>query len=367
MAQRSESSPANRHAHVFEKINLLSWSVWAFLLPAFLLPSFAGCLSTESKTKSATSTVLSGTASTPSGAKAVKIIFKPVSQGGSFDAAPSSGTTNAAGSGVQVTQLYNPDGTTLATGTTSASWPKWLTSFEIGISGSANGNAKNPYCARFATSGLTSSDDTMAQCEFKTGFLSNCGAPGGYYRVSDFDCYNSTSATEQGIGTGADTDGVYLRGIFNRDTSYLGKYENILAVLEYSASGLNPAPKDPSSCFSSGSASVESCADMTWKIYLKHTTSESLQSFLLLVPPTFASVDTTNGTGGSGISTRQFILPLAGDSSLSVLQISRTGLSSTLSSDPNFQTICAPNGTSDPANSALCVGMVFYSLTLYRI
>lgn len=347
------------------------------LLLCLVLPIYcSGCLTGNSITQSSTATALSGTPSIPNGARAIKIIFKPVSQSGSFAEPPSSGTTNAAGSGVQVTRLYNPDGTTLASSTTSTSWPGWLTSFEIGVSGSANSAANNAYCARFATSGTSDSDDSQALCDYgKTGTpTQSCGAPGGYYRISDFDCYNTGTETARGIGTGLDTDGVYLRAVFNRDTTVLGQTENILAVLEYSASGLNAAPSNPSSCFSSGASSIDSCADMTWKIFLKHTLSETLQPFLLLVPPTLGYVNTTAATGGSGISTRQFVLPLAGDANLKVLQLTRTGLSTTLgpagatpTPDATFQAICAPNGVGHVANSALCVGMVFYSLTLYRI
>lgn len=324
-----------------------------------------GCLPNNSGTatsKNLSQTAPSVTPTLPTGPKAAKIIFKQVSADGSFAAAPSGGTPNSAGNGVQASQVFNPDGSVLASSTSASTWPAWLNSVELGISGSLNSASIHGDCARFATS-----TDENAKCKFDLSTETSCGAPSGYYRISEYDCHDPmlTPKAAEGIGNGSNTDGIYIRTIFNRDTSALGAYENILAVLEYSASVMNPAPSNPTSCFNGGKVDVESCSDMTWRIFTKHSVSENLQSFLLLVPPAFASINTTTGTGGSGISTKQFIIPLASDSDLKVLQISRTGLSSNLMDNLNFKNICAPNTT--PANSALCVGMVFYSLTFYRI
>lgn len=329
----------------------------------------SGCLSsnfnTPSVKSSTTTSILTTPSPLPQGARAAKIIFKRVIDGGSFAEPPATGTVNAESGGVQATQVFNADDSVLATSTSSSSWPSWLSSVELGISGSSNQQAGNPDCARFSSSAITS--DGGAQCKFKypSADLTSCGAGAGYYRVSDYDCNDHSTSTARGIGSGLETDGVYIRAILNRDSSAIGPYENILTVLEYSASAMNAAPSNPSSCFNGGSALIESCSDLTWRIFTKHSVSETLQSFLLLVPPAFASINTSTGIGGSGVSTKQFIIPLAGDSHLKVLQISRTGLSTILSSDPNFANICAPNGS--PANSALCVGMVFYSITFYRI
>lgn len=322
------------------------------------LPINSGTATSKKMTQSAPST----TPTLPAGPKAAKIIFKQVSADGSFATAPSGGTPNDVGSGVQATQVFNPDDSVLASSTSAATWPAWLSSVELGMSGSLNSASTHSDCARFATS-----TDENAKCKFDLSTESSCGAPSGYYRISEYDCHDpmATPKTTEGIGTGSNTDGIYIRAIFNRNSSALGAYENILAVLEYSASVMNPAPSNPTSCFSGGKIDVESCSDITWRIFTKHSVSENLQSFLLLVPPAFASINTTTGTGGSGISTKQFIIPLAGDADLKILQISRTGLSSKLMDDSNFKKICAPNTT--PANSALCVGMVFYSLTFYRI
>ena len=309
----------------------------------------------------------------PNGPRAAKIIFKAISNNGSFtDTVPSGGTPAAAGSGLAATTLFNADNTVLSTSPTAATWPKWVSSIELGISGSANANALNDNCARFASA----MSDSNAMCKFKApsdNTLFNCGAPAGYYRVSDYDCYNQNKSAGagnggRGVGSGLDTDGVYIRIQFSRDTSVLGANENIMAVLEYSASGLNPAPLDPSTCVGSGAMTLDQCADFSWHIFTKHYVSEATQPFLLLAPPTLASVNPILGTGGTGISsTKQFVIPLAGDASLTTLQIARTSFSKTLGPDvttpapsTSFLQICGPN-------SAFCVGTVFYSLTLYRI
>lgn len=336
---------------------------------------FSGCLPLNNlsvTSKNLTPTTITVTEKLPLGPRAAKIVFKTVDQQGSFASPPASGgTLNASGSGVQATTIFNPDGSSLATSNTSTSWPSWLSSVELGISGSSNTKATEPDCARFSEV----SSDGNAQCNFKNdsgATLVNCGAPSGYYRVSDYDCQKASVSTERGIGSGIESDGVYIRATFNRDHSALGANENILAVLEYSASALNPAPANPTQCFSGGATDIQSCADLTWQLFTKHSATEpALQPFLLLVPPAFAfihsNLGSNTGLSGSGVTTKQFIIPLASDADLKVLQISRTGISSSLvtDSDSLFTKICNPDGGS--SNSALCVGMVFYSLTFYRI
>ncbi len=291
------------------------------------------------------------------GPRAAKFIFKQTSPSGSFDAPSVGGTVAGPGTGHPATRVFNSDGSLLASGTTSSSWPKWITSFEIGISGANNLSALNPDCARFAGAG-----ESASQCRFdgrsSGGVLTPCGASAGLFRVSEYDCLQTTPTD----GNGGPSDGIYIRATFSRDSSVLGTAENILAVIEYAASALNPAPQSPVSCFSGGVLTPEACADMAWKIYLKHNATEIVQPFLLLVPPTFAAVNTTANTGGSGVSTRQFYIPLAADGALTVFQLSRI---KALTPTPAFNTICS-NGVL-PANSALCVGMIFYSVTFYRI
>jgi hypothetical protein len=75
-------------------------------------------------------------------------------------------------------------------------------------------------------------------------------------------------------------------------------------------------------------------------------------------------VNTTLETSGTGIQTKQFVLPLAGNPSLNVFQLSRTGSNIPPSTDavnyPVFSNLC---GT----NSPLCAGIVIYAVSLFRI
>lgn len=349
------------------------------ITPVFVVATFAtavgfslgGCtgasnlnLATANATASPTP---SPTASAAPGVRAVKIIFQKAA-GGSFDTPPAGGTPPVPGSGLQAIRLFNADGTVLASsGSSGSGWPAWLAGFEIGISGGVNTAAKNPACANFASS----SEGTNLSCDFGGGAASSpCGAPPGQFRVSEVDC--SVGAPAASNGNGGGSDGVYIRASFNRSTSALGANENILAVLEYASSALNPAPSNPTACFTGGGFSAEACSDFVWRTYLKHSTTELVQPYLMLVPPMFSSVLVTNipsplvgpQASGTGLATKQIFLPLAGDSGLTVFQISRT--QSNFPNPNTLKTYCAPNGNL-PGNSPLCAGMVFYSLTLYRI
>jgi hypothetical protein len=162
-------------------------------------------------------------------------------------------------------------------------------------------------------------------------------------------------------GNGGPSDGVTLRATFSRNSSYLGLGENIMAVLEYAASGINAAAYDPSSCFSSGSLDPGKCADMHWSVFLKHNVYEVVQPFMMLVPPVTGYVDpkgNTAGAAGGTFSSKQIVLPLASDSQLSVFQISR--IKSLPHTSANFTDICV-------TNSPRCVGMIFKKLTFYRM
>lgn len=295
------------------------------------------------------------------GPRAVKIIFKQANPAGSFSAPPTGGTKNEPGSGQPAIRVFNADGSLLATGTQDSNWPQWLKLFEVGVSGPDNAAAKASSCARFAAASETSSS-----CNFNAGtdntFDSPCGATEGLYRVSEFDCVSDTITN----GTGGPNDGVYLRAIFNRNTSALSAHENILAVLEYAASSLNPAPGDPSRCFQNGlfDPTQPQCSDLSWQIFMKHQNNQTVQPYLLLIPPAFGHVDSATNRGGTGVATKQFYLPLASDPNISVLQISR--IRSLDKASPNFEAICK-NPAQQAANSPLCVGVIFYSITFYRI
>lgn len=309
---------------------------------------------TSTSTSSATSNSSAATV-VSTGPKAIRIIFKQSNPTGSFDASPTNGTPATPGSGQQAVRFFNADGSLLAGATTT-----WLSSFEIGVSGSNNTAAKNPNCAKFADAAESSDLDN---CSFDGGSTSiGCGAPNGLFRVSEYDCVMTTGQVPDD-GTGGPSDGIYLRATFNRNL--LGSGENIMAAIEYVAASYDAAPSSPTTCFSGGKPAPENCSNVAWKAYLKHSVGETVQPFLMLVPPTQNYVNTGVGTSGVSPQMKQFIIPLAGDPSLQVLQISR--IHSNL--DKTASATACYNGGSEPnaANSPLCAGIVIYSLTLYRI
>lgn len=310
------------------------------------------------------------TLSAASGTRAVKVIFKTTNPSGSFDEGdiPAGGTPSVPGSGLKAVRIFHPDGSLLSSDDSSSSWPRWFTSLEIGVSGSGStNNAKNEYCARF-----TKSTDTSGSCDFdrNTGTAAvPCSSPVNVFRVSEFDCERDDDTLD---GNGGPNDPVYIRATFSRNTNYLAAHENIMVVIEYASSGLNRGAIDPTKCFTGGlfTPSQGQCADFVWQMYLKHNAYEVVQPFLMLAPPMFGYVDKDNnssgGTGGGGaVSTKQFILPLASDSGLSVLQISRISGLADVASTADFYKAC--NGANNPANSPLCMGMVFYSMTFFRL
>jgi hypothetical protein len=150
-----------------------------------------------------------------------------------------------------------------------------------------------------------------------------------------------------------------VRATFSRNSAYLGTGENIMVVLQYSAWGINSPPRNPNICVQNGRFDVTTpgCSDMVWDLFIKHSTGEVVQPFVMAVPPIYGA---NNGTNPNGTTTRQFFLPLAGDPNLQVMQLSRI---------VGFN----PNGTAQlteacgTGNSAQCVGMVLYSMTFFRI
>ena len=294
-----------------------------------------------------TATASPSASATAGGAMSARIIFTQ-SSGGSFTVSPAVGGTLAAvGGGLLANQVFNPDGTLLATGgNTATNWPSWLTSFEVGISGPLNSAATATNCANFASS----TESSQTNCVI-AGVSTTCGATAGDFRVSEADCTAATTTT----GTGGPNDGIYMRAIFNRTA--LGSSENMLAVLQYSASAINPGPVLPTTCFSSGSFAPEGCSDFAWQAYIKHSAYDiNPLPFMLIVPPMVSTILPGNTTPSSNPSTKQIIIPLAGDPALTVLQISRKSVGNI----NGITTYCQ-------TNSPFCAGMVFYTLTFYRI
>jgi hypothetical protein len=321
------------------------------------------------------------------GPKAAKIFFSSQSVQSSFDpigvATSSSGTSQQQTTstnfhpGLQPIKVFNPDGSLLGSrtyntdGTVSSSnqWPSWISSIDIGISGPNNLAATNSACAQFATASEANPSNTSCL----TGPVTNrtqvaCGAPAGQFRVSEADCVSATT------GTGGPNDGVYLRAVFNRGQVGLAMSENILVVIEYLASSLNPAPQNPRNCFINGIFYPEGCSDFTWKAFLKHNITENssstgitIQPFLMLIPPmtnsVLGSANQSLNYSGANPMTRQIIVPLAADSNLSVLQISR--IQNNFPSQADLATYCGASASG--SNSPLCAGVIFYSMTFYRI
>ncbi len=342
----------------------LSQTLWAGLLL-----SLPGCIGGEVQLTTSTTTsspTTSTSASVPSGPRAARIIFKNSYPNGSFDTAPSAGTIVTPGSGHTATRIFNADGSLLAQGgPTSSAWPSWLQGVEIGISGGDNSSATNSNCARFAVT-----NENTTTCDYdpsSTNSATPCGAQAGLFRVSEFDCVNG-GATQ---GNGGPNDGVYVRAYFSRDSAKLGANENILAVLEYSSAGLRKSASDPTSCFSGGSFSPTqaNCADFVWNVFLKHNAYEVVQPYLMLIPPAFGVADFANTTGAAAVGSKQFIIPLAADSGINTVQLSRIWgmpVGTTAHSGQTFQQTCDSNGD-NTGNSPHCVGVVLHTLTFFRM
>lgn len=320
--------------------------------------------STSSVTDSSSSTAIA------SGTRAAKIIFKESSTSGSFSTAPSNGTKNSPGNGHQAVRLFNPDNSLLASGgPTVSAWPKWITGVEIGISGASNPASPNRDCARFSASGESTSTLCDVDLDSTTTNSVPCGAPDGYLRVAEYECTRSSSLTT--TGNGGPNDGVYIRIGLSRDTSVLGSSENLMGVLEYSANALNSGAVEPSTCLTDGAFNPANpgCSDQVYQLFVKHNAYEVVQPFLMLAPPSTNFVDKTLKRIGGGVGSKQFMIPLAADAGLKFIQISRIrALLNDEDTASDFTNYCTEAGASSGTqNSALCVGMVFYSLTLYRM
>jgi hypothetical protein len=346
------------------RILRIGFSLTLSAVPALAL---SACIGEQVALQNLPSTSDSGSGSTssvsvPSGPRAARIIFKNTFPSGSFDAAPASGTTVTPGSGHRATRVFNADGSLLAQGgPTASAWPAWLQGVEIGISGGDNSGAPSSTCARFATAA-----ESAVQCDFNpNGTVADtvsCGAAAGLYRVSEFDCVTGSTST----GNGGPNDGVYVRAYFSRDPSRLASHENILAVLEYSAAGLRQSSSNPSACFSGGvfNPAQAGCSDFVWNVYLKHNAYEVVQPYLMLIPPTVGVADFNQHTAPTGVSTRQFVIPLAADSGINTVQISRVwAMPLTTEVAENSQTF----SSTCRSNSAHCLGVVLHTLTFFRM
>lgn len=307
----------------------------------FFFSLLGGCVSPTDLTKVA-SPAPAASKSFSEGPRAAKIIFRDTAAG-SFDASTGA-TLNSPGSGQAAVRIFNPTNTKI-------DWPNFLTSAEVMISGTLNAGANQENCARFGSADV----DGQALCDFDGDGTKNefCGLKTEHYRVSEYDCASGATLN----GTGGGSDGVAVRVIVNRGS--LGANENLMGVIEYEATGLNEVLSDPSSCFTAGySPTNPNCSDFSWQIFFKRSASDSVVPFATFVPPLLGYVNTTKGQGGSHPSTYQFVMPLASDSQLSVIQLSRIrGLPI---GSTGFVSRC-------DSNSPRCVGLILYSLTLFRM
>lgn len=339
-------------------------SLFKFSVIYTSLISAVGCLTPNSvdlqKTKELVTEPATGDTTSfdqPAGAKAAKIIFKTGNPGGSFNGTTGS-TTNIADQGHKAVRVFNPDGTLIP------SWPDWFLSAEVTLSGTLNGAATNPYCARFAEA----TDATM-KCDPNLDGVQDqsCGVPEeGFFRVSEADC--AAGNTNEGTGNGY--DGVALRFEFSRDPKKLGVHENLMAVLEYTASSIHRGPVNPDLCMKDGSfdPTNSGCTDMLWYAFMKKGPFDSLAPFSMFIPPAGNGLKTSTNGFGTVAQTKRMIIPLAANPDWKVLQLSRiSGLKWDANSD--FIKACAadPTDSSVASRSALCMGVVFYAITFFRI
>lgn len=373
-----------------------------------LVPFATGCLQPGSGTFSGSSAVTATPSGIPGGAMAAQVVFTTNTTTGSFIAPTNSGTPAIVGQGLQVSHLFNPDGSSLAPGgVTDPNWPAWISSIEIGITGpnnqytlpgSATPNSSNTNCARFATTSEAPGGGSQALCTYGTTTNVPCGATAGSFRVSEADCNFGSDANSKGVGIGNGTgaDNVYIRANFNR--AGLGPQENILMVVNYAASNYYQADQTPTDCFtnyngvnlyntlpnplsnfivgpgpwfSAGTTlTPEACSDFAWKVYLHHGPTEgAVQPFTPFVPPVYSYVaGNANKTSATPNSTKQFVIPLSGDQNLSTVQLSRV-FSTLKSTDGSFMGACDPSSghLTTGANSPLCAGIIFNTITFFRM
>ena len=145
-----------------------------------------------------------------------------------------------------------------------------------------------------------------------------------------------------------------------------------MATLTYVATTMTAGPTTPTSCFPGNvfSPDTPGCSDMSWKSYLKNSGTTMPLPFMLIVPPSYSyySASTQSIVNGGTLATKQFYLPLGADSTLDTFQLSRVqARATTLNTLNSNLSICAPIPHGAPWDSAMCLGMVFYSITFYRM
>lgn len=263
---------------------------------------------TSSSQTSSSSSLLSNNASAsmPSGPSSVKIFFNNQAQRGSFY------QSSLQGSILPANTVFQTDLTPFQ------NFPNWLRSVTLQT------NGQNATCFGFSTANESSL------------------LPQGQLRSSETSCTSS------------------LFGIqVTFDRSQLGSSENILAILEYFSAASQASPQNPQNCFSQGQFIPENCSEFTWKTYLSNASNSLSQFFSIVVPPFQLSQAFSPSQdpliSGATLQSQQLILPLASDPSLTVFHLLHQ------------KGILTPQCQSSTNPSFFCSGIVFYSLTFYRI
>ena len=221
--------------------------------------------------------------------------------------------------------FFAPDNSTLS------AKPDWLLNFSVGTS---NSHAE---CAKFGRASQTCDADGQTATT-DDGF--ECGLPQnfGWFNVSEYDCEDLP---------GEKNGEVFIN--IDLDRKKLASYENLLMVVEYIASAVNAAPSDPAACFTNGvfNAANSNCTDLNWQIYLG---PNAINPFYMLAPPSF--IQGKNTSGNPTVVTKQIQIPLAAHQNVSQIKIARMN--------------GTKNTTHCVSGSPLCIGMVFYNITLFR-
>ncbi len=333
-----------------------------------MLVVFSGCLGQQTKVQKSVSlgaVTAPATLERAPGPVSAKVVFRRTNvvtgEGGSFS--EPSGSDGVA-SALRLLRTDNSPTPIATGGPTDPNWPKWIKKIQIGTTGLSTSGL--PECARFGVS-----SESTTQCDLDpSGATVNvkCGIA-DHYRISEHNCMQSGSVVAN--GNGSPTDRVFIRVEFDRDPQYLATHENVLLTLQYAASVAHREPKDPTQCFTGGvfTPSNDNCSDMSWAFYLRTTTETNPAPFLFLVPTATNQVNLADKTLGTAISTKQFIVPLASDLTLTTLQLSRLRavprdvepiVGTTANSGQILEQVC-------DSNSPYCMGMVFYSMTLTRM
>ncbi len=294
--------------------------------------------------------------SVPGGARSVKILFNS----DYFSSVPANGSSMTSDlSGVSANTFF----TTEATPQTLTK-PSWLTAVRVSVGGSQNTSARKGACGGFSpTSGSTSCSFPSVNGPSVNTF--SCRGPQKLYRVSEYDCADiSGGGVDSAVpGTGAMTDGVSIKIILNRDPSQLGSSENLMLVLEYQASGLAAATQAGSCVDTQGNPLLNhpDCVDQAYQLFARpFGINTGILRLLTVVPPAGGRVNAAEQSFGGPIQTRQMIVPLSTLSpSVNVLQLTRTfGLQD--GSRRGFSATCHQD-------SPLCLGMIFHSLSIFRM